>query len=129
MLFKYFNAQQAKERGPGPMALSDQERLPPEPRLQAAPGFGVTLENGQYVKLEKREPQAEYRVLREEWEKELHGELKDQNGNAIAIPIDQAIDQIVSGAGLPTRAQPPQDHVIQMPTAWSSGRVTEKKLQ
>ena len=133
MLFKYFNAQQAKESGPGPMALSDTERLPPEPRLQAAPGFGVALEDGKVVNLETREPQAEYRVLREQWEKELHGELKDQNGNVIAIPIDQAIDQIVSGGGLPTRQQTaaskPQDHVIDLPTAWSSGRVTEKKLQ
>jgi hypothetical protein len=133
MLFKYFNAQQAKERGPGPMALSENERRPPEPRLQAAPGFGVTLENGQVVNLEKREPQAEYRVLRDEWQKELHGELKDQNGNPIAIPIDQAIDQVVSGGGLPTRPETasgkPQDHAIDMPTAWSSGRVTEKKLQ
>lgn len=133
MLFKYFNAQQAKERGPGPMALSENERRPPEPRLQAAPGFGVTLENGQVVNLEKREPQAEYRVLRDEWQKELHGELKDQNGNPIAIPIDQAIDQVVSGGGLPTRPETasgkPRDHAIDMPTAWSSGRVTEKKLQ
>ena len=62
LLFRYFNAQEAKERQPGPMALSQQERLPPEPRLQAAPG-----------KVE--------------------------------------------------------DHAIEMPTAWSSGRTTEKKLQ
>jgi hypothetical protein len=133
MLFKYFNAQQAKERGPGPMALSGQERLPPEPRLQAARGFGVELDNGQTVSLELREPQAEYRVLREQWEKELHGELKDQSGNALAIPIDQAIDQVVSGGGLPTRAQTApgklEDYAIGMPTAWSSGRETEKKLQ
>jgi hypothetical protein len=133
MLFKYFNAQQAKEHGPGPMALSEKERLPPEPRLQAAPGFGVTLENGQVIELETKEPQAEYRVLRDQWEKELHGELKDQNGNAFAIPIDQAIDQIVSGGGLPARAQTtpgkPHEYAIDIPTAWSSGRVTEKKLQ
>jgi hypothetical protein len=133
ILFRYFNAQEAKEPGPGPMALSQAERLPPEPRLQAAPGFEVTLENGEKVDLENKPPQAEYRVLKEEWEKELHGGLKDQNGNQIAIPINQAIEQVVSGQGLPTRAQTApgklDDYAIPLPTAWSSGRVTEKKLQ
>src|ERR1044071_5185567 len=48
LLFAYFNAQEAKEPGPGPMALTKKEdRLPPEPRLQSAPGFEVTLESGQ----------------------------------------------------------------------------------
>lgn len=133
VLFKYFDAQAAKERGPGPMALSQKERLPPEPRLQAAPGFAVTLENGQKVELENKPPQAEYRVLKEEWDKELRGELKDQNGNTAAIPIEQAIEQVVSGQGLPTRARTAPtkvgDYAIPMPTAWSSGRETEKKLQ
>ena len=48
VLFRYFNAQEAKEPHRGPMALTDKEdRLPPEPRLQAAPGFEITLEDGQ----------------------------------------------------------------------------------
>src|SRR5205085_11791906 len=37
LLFDYFDKQQAREPGPGPMALTKQERLPPEPRLQSAP--------------------------------------------------------------------------------------------
>src|SRR4051794_638562 len=40
-----------------PMAMSDKERLPPEPRLQLAPGFGVDSENGR-VNLELMAPQA-----------------------------------------------------------------------
>ena len=130
MLFRYFNAQQAKEHRPGPMALTKEERLPPEPRLQAAPGFAVTLEDGQRVDLQNMPPQAEWRVLREQWEQELHGELKDESGNVVAIPIDQAIDQIVSGGGLPTRTQTApgklEDYAIGLPTAWSSGRETDK---
>jgi hypothetical protein len=130
MLFRYFDAQAAKERQPGPMALSQQERLPPEPRLQAAPGFDVTLENGQRVDLKLKEPQAEYRVLKEEWHKQLNGELKDQSGNPVALPIDQAINQVISGGGLKARPQNgQQDYWIDMPTAWSSGRTTEKKKQ
>jgi len=36
-LFNYLKGQAAKEVQPGPMALSPQERLPPEPRLQRHP--------------------------------------------------------------------------------------------
>ena len=133
VLFRYFDAQEAKERRPGPMALSQDERLPPEPRLQAAPGFEVTLQDGRRVNLQNKPPQSEYWVLREEWEKALRGELKDQNGNPVAIPIDQAIDQVVSGQGLPSSSKNApgkvQDYAIEIPTAWSSGRQTEKKLQ
>src|SRR6266545_5218531 len=47
-LFRLLAAQaETKEPTPGPMAMSPQERLPPDPRLQAAPGFGVKLENGE----------------------------------------------------------------------------------
>ena len=133
IMFRYFNAEEGKEKPPGPMALSKDQRLPPEPRLQAAPGFAVTLENGQRVSLEKDIPQAEYRALRQQWESELRGEVKDQSGNPISIPIDQAIQQVVSGEGLPTRAKTApgklQDYAISLPTAASSGRETEKRLQ
>jgi hypothetical protein len=62
-LFKYFNTQKGKERAPGPLAirnLKEEDRLPPEPRLQASRGFEVTLENGEKVNLELTHPQAEY---------------------------------------------------------------------
>lgn len=133
LLFGFFSKQQAKEPQPGPMALSQEERLPPEPRLQAAPGFEVTLESGQKVNLEKGAPQTEYRILRQQWEDNLRTGLKDQSGNTVGIPIDAAIDKVVSGDGLPTRAKVAtgklQDYAISMPTAQSSGRETEKRLQ
>ena len=69
LLFRYFNAQAAKAPQPGPMAFTEKEdRLPHGVRLQAAPGFRVELENGQKVPLENSEPQAEYQVLRKQWE-------------------------------------------------------------
>src|SRR5215210_2889735 len=68
-LFRFFESQAEKETKPGPMAMTKEERLPPEPRLQSAPGFGVKLVNGQWVSLEKKEPDAEYRVLREQWDR------------------------------------------------------------
>jgi hypothetical protein len=132
LLFKFFNQQRAKEPGPGPMALSRQERLPPEPRLQAAPGFQITLENGQTVNLERGAPQMEYRVLRQQWEENLKTGLKDQSGNVVGMSIDDAIRKIAS-QGLPAKPKDPtkkfQDYAIQMPTAASSGRELEKRLQ
>ncbi|HEY2961982.1 MAG TPA: hypothetical protein VGJ37_06165 [Pyrinomonadaceae bacterium] len=133
LLFRYFNAQEAKEPAPGPMALTKEERLPPEPRLQAAPGFQIKLQDGRTENLGLKAPQEEYRVLRDQWERALRGELKDQSGNPVSIPIDQAMKQVVSGKGLPTRAKTApdklQDYAVGLPTAWSSGRETEKRLQ
>ncbi len=131
-LFKFFNAQEAKSPKPGPMALKQDERLPPEPRLQSAPGFEIKLENGQTVNLEKSIPQAEYRELRKQWEENLKTGLKDQSGNVVGMPIDAAIDKIVS-EGLPSKPKQPNgkltDYAISMPTASSSGREIEKRVQ
>jgi hypothetical protein len=114
------------------MALTKEERLPPEPRLQSAPGFQLKLENGQTVNLEKSIPQAEYRRLRQQWEENLKTGLKDQSGNVVGMPIDAAIDKIVS-EGLPSKVKEPDrklsDFAIGMPTASSSGREAEKRLQ
>ena len=133
LLFNYFNAQEAKEPKRGPMALTKKEDvLPPEPRLQSAPGFQITFENGQTKNLEKAIPQAEYRALREQWDENLKTGLKDQSGKVVGMPIDQAMKQIIS-SGLPTRVKGPggklSDYAIGTPTAWSSGRVVEKRLQ
>jgi hypothetical protein len=131
LLFNQFQSQAQKEPPPGPMALKQDERLPPEPRLQVAPGFQITLGDGTSVNLERKEPQAEYRTLLEEWDKNLKGQLKDKSGNPVSIPIAEAIQKVVSGEGLPSRAKTAPtklaDYAISVPTAASSGRVTEKR--
>ena len=118
---------------PGPMALTKEERLPPEPRLQAAPGFAITTEDGQRRSLERDIPQREYEVLRKQWEENLKTGLKDQLGRVVGMPIDAAIDKVVSGEGLPTQVKGSSgklsDYAISMPTAASSGRETEKRVQ
>src|SRR2546421_3755006 len=98
--------------------MTKEERLPPEPRLQAAPGFGVKLVNGQWVGLERREPQAEYRVLREQWERQLNCEdsndkrSDEKRGDELEVarrpacmPINTALEKLFEGQGLPVRAQ------------------------
>ncbi|HKU78154.1 MAG TPA: hypothetical protein VJR02_29860 [Pyrinomonadaceae bacterium] len=132
-LFRYFAAQEAKEPTRGPMALTEKkDRLPPEPRLQSAPGFEITLENGQTKNLEKAVPQAEYQALRAQWDENLRTGLKDQSGNVVGMPIQQAMEKVVS-TGLPTRVKGPggklSDYAISTPTASSSGREVEKRLQ
>lgn len=140
-MFKFLNAQEdKKEPQSGPMAMTEEERLPREPRLQAAKGFGVKLENGQWVNLEKREPEAEYRVLREQWERQLncneqgnadHGasvEAAMPQSQSQCVPIDQAIQKLIEN-GPPTRTQANTSagaEDVSLPTAASSGRMTEK---
>ncbi len=73
-----------------PMAMSEKENLPPEPRIQSAPGFGVDGPNGR-INLELREPQAEYRELRKIWEKEwTEGQKNQQTGTVVTLPIAEA---------------------------------------
>ena len=127
-LFRSLESQATDPRR-APMA---EERLPPEPRLQAAPGFQIKLENGQTVNLEKAAPQTEYRVLRLQWEENLKTGLKDQSGNVVGMPIDAAIDKVVSDGLRSTVKEPGKklsDFAIEMPTASSSGRTVEKRLQ
>lgn len=88
------DAEEEKDRS-GPMAMSDRERLPPEPRLQAAPGFGVESENGR-VNLELSAPQSEYAELHrqyvETWE---HGTKDAKTGAVSSMPIDMAKEKFL----------------------------------
>jgi hypothetical protein len=134
-MFRFLYAEQdTKEPDPGPMAMSPQERLPPDPKLQAAKGFGVKLENGEWVNLEKTQPQAEYRVLRQQWERDLNCSGKQEsNVQAGCVPIDLAMQKVLE-AGLPSRKQTNastnlDDYGLTLPTAASSGRMTEKGKQ
>ena len=128
-LFNFLNEKKTKERPPGPLAirnLKEADRLPPEPRLQSSKGFEVKLENGQEVNLELAHPQAEYEVLRRQWQESLQTGVKDSTGKVVGMPIEQAMKQVVSGEGLPVKTkQAPaklQDYAVNVPSAWSAGR-------
>lgn len=78
------------KRSTNPMMLGEEERLPPEPRLQSAPGFGVDGPNGR-VNLELTAPQSEYWELQKEWDEIRANGVKDPNTGAIlAVPIADA---------------------------------------
>jgi hypothetical protein len=139
-MFRFLDTQEEEQTPKArPMAMTEQERLPPEPRLQAARGFGVTLANGERVNLENKEPEAEYRVLREQWERQLNCNDRTRTGefrtDTTCLPIDQAMDKVV---GLPSRVKSiseegpgwrAEDYGIDAPTAASSGSMTEKGKQ
>ena len=73
-----------------PMAMGDIERLPPEPRLQGAPGFGVDSDKGR-VNMELTIPQAEWRELRKQWDELLEKGRKDaKTGMVSVMPIGEA---------------------------------------
>jgi hypothetical protein len=75
-----------------PMALKPEEKLPPEPRLQAAPGFGVDSPNGR-INLELKHPQAEWQELQKIWakeEKEGQKVVKDGKETVVTLPIAEA---------------------------------------
>ena len=132
-MFRLFQAQSEKEPAPGPMAMSQNERLPPEPRLQGAKGFGSELAKATGEKEDAnvpRDPEWEIKGLHKLWEDGLTHGARDANGNVVGMPIKEAMKRVAAG-GLPSRANGPvkaEDLAISCPTAASSGRVSEKRL-
>jgi hypothetical protein len=115
------------------MALTEQERLPPEPRLQAAPGFGVDEGQGKRVILQLREPQAEYNELRKIWDGMLEGKPDPRTGQ-MGMPIDEAMKRVVEDGSLRSRAPAANQEQLDLkgmdvPSFQSSGRMPEKRDQ
>jgi hypothetical protein len=118
------------------MARTTEERLPPEPRLQAAPGYRVEGET-----LELKEPQAEWKVVRRKWQTELESYgIVDPDQKIARIPIEEAIKQVAREGIKPVASpqsggqpQPQQGQTQQAPPAAaqpsdsSSGRQSERR--
>ncbi len=137
LMFKVLNKQEVgKEQKPSPMALSEKERLPPEPRLQGAQGFSEGLNKSAGItetedeRKKPKDPLWEIRILRQQWNDVLEHGAKDKDGKVVGLPIDEAMKRILEGNGLPSRSQARGDaDSMQTPTAASSGRMTEKGKQ
>jgi hypothetical protein len=119
------DAKEAKD-GTGPMALSKEERLPPEPRLQVAPGFGVEGKDG-WVNLELRPPGEEWKVLHELWKEEWEtGQKDEKTGTVITLPIDAAKERFLeesAGAKADEAAQKMYEESRRFVSASSAGRT------
>lgn len=144
LLFNFFERRaRDNERRASPLARRGAETLPPEPRLQAAPGFGVAMPNGERRDLQLREPQSEYIVVRENWERELKSYgWADESAGTVRVPIDEAMRMYLerrqqkaqSAQGQPgaqgaQQGTQPAPQNEQTPAASSSGRTTERRNQ
>lgn len=117
-----------------PMMLTREENLPPEPRLQAAPGFQVQREDGRTVNLELREPQSEYRELLKDWNQVWKEGRKDAGtGTVITLPMDEAKKKVLETGVIKTRAAEETNkaaaEVRLMPSYMSAGRASEIRRQ
>jgi len=98
------------EKPRSPMARSDQERLPPEPRLQSAPGFAEELEKAAPKQKEGgaenskqntanapvgKDPLWEIRIVRQQWDDVLKHGPTDANGQRYGMPIEQAKQEVL----------------------------------
>jgi hypothetical protein len=137
LLFNLLNAKAVKseqESPPGPLALTEKERLPPEPRLQGAKGFGEDLARTTVTgpSDKPKDPMWEIRELRQLWNDNLEHGLRDPSGKIVGLPIEQAMEKVVEERTLPVRPNvesSPQGHVEELPTAASSGRLSEARSQ
>lgn len=148
IMFQYFyHREVSQELKASPLARQGEERLPPEPRLQLAPGHGVTTDDGvrHNLSYENRpegvpQPQSEYLVVRDEWRRELQDYgWADEKAGTVRLPVDEAIKlyderrkskqqgQSGQGQGAATGAQAAPKE--QTPSDSSSGQQTEQKHQ
>jgi hypothetical protein len=93
-----------------PMALSEKDRLPPEPRLQGAPGFAEELDKAAQAKNANKaevgneiknaapapkDPMWEIRVVRDQWKDVLKNGPVDENGQRYGMPIEKAKEEVL----------------------------------
>jgi len=111
-----YETKQEEQIHRSPLAMSEAEKLPPEPRLQSAPGFGESLEKTAPQSHEPKEsPGAveglktpkdalwEIKELRKQWEHVLEHGPTDEHGQRYGMPIEQAKEEALKQ--LATRKQ------------------------
>ena len=134
-LFVWNAGRQEARIAVSPMARTEAERLPPPPRLQAAPGF-ESLDphdpDDPAMNFQLKHPQAEWEALQRKWDAELnHPGVIDPGTQTMHIPIEDA-KQMLLGKGLPVRPQQPGEtgwKGADVPSYSSAGRQTEKRDQ
>jgi hypothetical protein len=118
LLFNYFKYSQQKAEPPPASQLtrSPQERQPPEPRLQLAPGH-------------RTHPLEDMKELRRKEDERLNSYgWVDKDAGIVHIPIERA-KKLLLERGLPVRRNSNQEEGIWLPSAASSGRVLYRRRQ
>lgn len=118
MVWGFFRVLEKQEVEPArsPMAQTEKDRLPPEPRLQSAPGFAEDLEKVASIKKEEtgsaitagasqpKDALYEIHILQSHWQDLLDNGPIDQSGKRYGLPIEKAKEEILK-QGLPVRKQ------------------------
>lgn len=123
--------QAAKIKSENPLMMSEKENLPPEPRLQSAPGFGVDTKKGR-VSLELREPQAEWNEL-QLLNKDIleNGEKADDGKTIVAMPMKDAKEKLLKDGNIKFIAGPQGDKAMTEASYYvsgsSAGRIASDK--
>jgi hypothetical protein len=120
---------EADKKNASPLGLKPEEKLPPEPRLQAAPGFGVDSPNGR-INLELKHPQAEYEELQKIWAKEeAEGQkvVKDGKETIITLPIAEAKKKLLEQGVKATTDAKGLDEAVVYYSGASSGRMASER--
>ncbi len=107
MLQKY-ETQKEQTQHRSPLAPKADERKPPEPRLQGAPGFAESLEKAAPGQPEEqrfqtankgfdtpKDPLWEIRALRKQWSHVLEHGPTDEHGQRFGMPIEQAKEEVL----------------------------------
>jgi len=126
LMFLFFQRRElAAERRPSPLQRQGEERLPPEPRLQLAPGFGVTNEDGKRVPLAYDpagetsvvpQPQSEYWTVRDEWQRKLTGYgWVDEKAGTVRVPVEEAMRIYLQRQQAKSQGQQPQPQASPSP--------------
>ena len=121
------------ERDKSPVAMTVEERLPSEPRLQGAPGFGVDSKDGR-INLELRNPQAEYDELQEQW-KELweSGEKDPKTGTVVSLSMEAAKEKVLTDGSIKSVTGEAGEKALREATtvisSSSAGRLSSEKIR
>src|SRR5438128_7812165 len=79
-----------------PMGMTEKERLPPEPRVQLAPGLGIESDKGR-VNLELLPPSAEFKEFRKQWDEIWkYGRKDEKTGMMSVMPIEMAKEKFLA---------------------------------
>jgi hypothetical protein len=113
-------ASMKRQLPPSPLA-GEQSHLPPEPRLQGAPGTATEL----------KDPDLELKGIREKEEAELNSfGWIDEKAGAVRLPIDLAKQKVLEKQG-PSAASGEGKNTkvpgIELPTYASAGREVERR--
>ncbi len=124
------NAKKEDDQARNPMAMTDKEHLPPEPRLQLAPGFGVESEKG-WVNMELQAPGDEYAELRRQWEEIWKNGRKDEKtGMTTIMPIEMAKQKFLA-QNVKARSGPETEEFFKNARSYisdsSAGRLASEK--